>query len=482
MVYELYQDIKSRTNGDIYIGVVGPVRTGKSTFIKRVMDKLVLPNITDDNRKQRVIDEIPQSADGKIVMTTQPKFVPDAGITVNISPEVDINVRLVDCVGYLIDGVEGDERNVRTPWSSNEMTFAAASELGTRKVMAEHSTIGVVVTTDGTIADFDRANYVDAESRIVAEMKELGKPFVILLNSLRPTDEKAISLAKHLSETYNTPVICKDVLNMELDDINEILECILSEFPLVSINVETPRWLQMLPFEHPIIKHIGNCLMAKIETVNKINDYKSLLDLFAEDEFIKPIKYCKANYGNGVINVELTPQDSLFYNIMSEMCGVNILDESSLFKYIKSASVAEKEYSKLKTALDDVETRGYGIVLPSEDDVELATPIMGENVKGIKMQAKASCLHIMKVDVETEVSPMMGGGSQEMLEYLKKEYADKENELWNTMLFGKSLSVLAKENLNQKMYAMPQDAQAKLKRAVTRIVNEGKGGVLCILL
>lgn len=483
MVYELYQDIKSRTNGDIYIGVVGPVRTGKSTFIKRVMDKLVLPHISDSNRKQRIVDEIPQSADGKIVMTTQPKFVPDGGIKVELSADVDINIRLVDCVGYLIDGVEGDDRMVRTPWSDSEMSFAAASELGTQKVMTDHSTIGVVVTTDGSISDFERTNYIGAEERIIAEMKELNKPFVIVLNTLTPNSENTIAMANDMCIRYGTPVICKNVLNMEIEDVNEILECILSEFPLVSIDVEMPRWLQMLPPCHPIINHIMCTLNDNSMSLNKICEYKKLSELFAEDEYLRPIKYCKACFGDGTIKMELTPQDNLFYIIMSELCGISIDDESGLFAYIKNASVAEREYTKLKAALEDVENQGYGIVLPCEDDVQLLTPEIGENARNIKMQANATCLHIMKIDVSTEVSPIVGGGSSaEMVDYLKHEYEGRESEIWNTNLFGKSLSTLAKEGLNQKMYAMPQDAQAKLKRAVTRIVNEGRGGVLCILL
>lgn len=479
--YELYQDIKSRTNGEIYIGVVGPVRSGKSTFIKRVMDKLVLPNIADEERKKRVIDELPQSGDGKLVMTTQPKFVPDGGIKVALNDVVDISVRMVDCVGYLIDGVEGNDRNVRTPWSAEEMTFEAASEYGTRKVMAEHSTIGVVVTTDGTVADFERHQYIATEERVITEMKAIGKPFVIVLNSKAP--EKAKPLSEDIKAKYGVPCIPMDVMNMSGEDINAILESALNEFPLVSVNVDMPKWLQLLPAEHPIIAHILGKLTETVESMTKISDYRCFNELFADDEYLKPLERLKPDFGSGVINITLEPHEHMFYGIMSEMCGVDISDESSLFEYIRNASVAEKEYGKLKSALEDVDTRGYGIVLPADGEVELETPDLQQCTKTIRMTAKSTCLHIMKVDVSTEVSPIAGGGgSEEMVNYLKHEYEGREAEIWNTNLFGKPLSAIALEGLNQKMYAMPQEAQNKLRRAVTRIVNESRGGVLCILL
>lgn len=484
--FDLYQDIATRTNGDIYIGVVGPVRTGKSTFIKRVMDKLVLPNIADAARKQRVIDELPQSADGKTVMTTQPKFVPDGGIRVDMAEGVSLNIRLIDCVGYLIDKLEGESRMVKTPWSDKEMTFEDASELGTRKVMRDHSTIGVLVTTDGSITDFDRTNYIAAEERIASEMQELGKPYAIVMNTKKVNAEETKALCVALSEKYGVPVIAKNALEMELKDILEIFECILAEFPLRKICFGMPKWMQMLDYEHPIVKGIIDVVTEKTANALKMSDYKKLSDLFDNSEIIKKISGINVLYGNGCIDIELIPQDGMFYKILSEICNVAIMGEFDLFNYIKEASFAEKQFSKLKGALADVETNGYGIVMPTDEDISLQEPeFVGTGGKThIKMRANATCLHIMKVGVETDVNPIIGTGaqSQEMANYLKTEYSDKKMGLWDTNMFGKSLGVMAREGLSAKMYSMPLEAQAKLRKTVTRIVNEGRGGVLCVLL
>lgn len=484
--FDLYQDIATRTNGDIYIGVVGPVRTGKSTFIKRFMDKMVLPYLSDQARKQRIIDELPQSADGKIVMTTQPKFVPDGGVKVVLGDNVAVNVRLIDCVGYLIDNLEGESRKVRTPWSSEEMTFEQASELGTRKVMSDHSTIGILVTTDGTITDFERVNYLKAEERIAQEMKQLGKPFVILLNTKKPRAEETLALCGALREKYGVPVITKSAFDLELEDIQEILEACLCEFPIRKINFTMPRWLQMMDRDNAIISKIIAECMEKSADIVKMSEYRTLKDLFCQDDNMKQVANVKVSFGSGSITVDLLPQDKMFYRIMSEECDVDISDEFTLFKYIREASFAEKQFCKLKGALEDVETRGYGIVLPTDADIVLEAPqfMTGGSKGGVKMAATASCLHIMKVNVNTEVNPIVGSGTQaqEMVNYLRTAYEGKEMEIWDTNMFGKSLNSIAKEGINNKMYSMPQEAQAKLRKVVTRIVNEGRGGVLCVLL
>lgn len=480
----LYQDIATRTNGDIYIGVVGPVRTGKSTFIKKVMDKLVLPNMEDITRKQRVIDELPQSADGKMVMTTGPKFVPDGGVKVKMAEGVNVNVRLIDCVGYLIAGLEGEVRQVRTPWSDVEMPFEEAAEIGTRKVMREHSTIGVVVTTDGSIADFERQNYVSAEENIIKEMKECGKPFVIILNSKRPNSEETKSLKMSMEEKYGATVMIKNVLEMELEDILEVLECILYEFPIRLIELSMPKWMQMLNFNNELIQNIISVTMDKVSSMFRMRDYKCLNDLFCDDTMNK-VGDINVEFGCGCITLNIIPEDGVFYRILSEVCNIDIKDEFTLFGYIKNSNNAVKEYDKLKTALEEVEERGYGVVIPTCEEVSLDEPqfLTNGTKTNIKMTASASCLHIMKVNVETEVNPIVGGGSsQEMVKYLESEYKDNPNGLWETNMFGKTLGNIAREGLNSKMYSMPIEAQNKLRKTVGRIVNEGKGGVLCVLL
>lgn len=479
--YNLYQDIATRTNGDIYIGVVGPVRSGKSTFIKKFMDGLVLPNITDNARRTRVIDEMPQSADGKNIMTTEPKFVPDGGVKVNLAEDIEVNVRLIDCVGYMIDNMETPSRNVKTPWSTQDLPFNEAAEIGTKKVMCEHSTIGMVITTDGSVTDYDRKDYVTAEERIVAEMKNSGKPFVIVLNS--KTENK--KLAEELEEKYNVSVFVCDISNMDIKAINMLLESVLNEFPIKHINCKMPKWMQMLPMESDLIKGIIEQLYTVSEKINKMKDYVLLKDCFSESENLKKLSKIKLLYSNGSLVVELEPQEHLFYKILSEVCNVDICDETGLFKYIKDSNSAITVYEKMKTALESVEQYGYGVVIPNENEIEYSEPIIEEGVKSnISMEAKATCLHIIKVDVKTNVSPVIGSGSQaqEMVKYLKNEFSEDLNGMWKTNLLGKSMRQLATDSLSTKMYSMPADAQMKLKKTVGRIVNEGRGGVLCVLL
>lgn len=484
--YNLYQDIAERTNGDIYIGVVGPVRTGKSTFIKRFMDKLVLPHMDDITRKARVIDELPQSADGKIVMTTQPKFVPDGGVKIDIAENIGVNVRLIDCVGYLIAGVEGESRMVRTPWSDKEMTFEEAAELGTRKVMLEHSTIGVLVTTDGSVTGFERNAYQPAEERIAQELSNYSKPFAIVLNTATPDREETKRLCLSLNEKYCVPVIPKDVASMETEDFCEVLESILYEFPLRMINCDMPRWMQMLRPDNVMIQGITSKVAQAAAKVNKMRDYTLLTQIFDDDEVINKIKNMDVCFGDGSVNIELVAKEGVFYTVLSDECDVDIKDDSTLFNYIKNATFAEKQYNKMKQALNAADEGGYGVVIPADDEVELLEPeFVKSGVKtSVKMRAKASCLHIMKVDVETEVNPIIGNGvqAQEMVKYLQEEYKDNVNGIWETNMFGKTMNTLAKEGLSTKMYSMPPDAQLKLRKTVSRIVNEGKGGVLCVLL
>ncbi len=482
----LYQDIAKRTNGDIYIGVVGPVRSGKSTFLKKFMDELVLPNMTDLDRKQRVIDELPQSADGRSVMTTEPKFVPDMSANIDISEGVNVNVRLIDCVGYMINGVDNQDRQVHTPWSDKTMSFVDAAEMGTRKVMCEHSTIGIVVTTDGSVTDFAREEYVTAEENIVAEMKLSGKPFVILVNTENPMSSAAKNLSAELSIKYGVSVVAKNVSKMIIDDIQELLELILGEFPMQIMHMSFPKWMQMLPLDNVLIQKICACMMEKMIDVNKMRDYVCLKNMFSDDSEIKKLTKYQVKYASGSIVIEIEPKEELFYKVLSEVCAIEIKDESELFGYIKGATDAVKMYDKMKSALESVEESGYGIIVPSDDEIEYCTPEFIENggKKSVKMDANCTCLHVMKVSVDAKVNPIMATGvqGQEMISYLKSEYEDNIDAIWHTNMLGKELCEIAKDSLSSKMYNIPVDVQNKLRKTVCKIVNEGKGGMLCVLL
>ena len=488
MAFDIYKDIAERTGGAVYIGVVGPVRTGKSTFIKRFMETLVIPGIEDKNALERTLDELPQSADGKTIMTTQPRFVPEGSVRVNFGDGVQANVRMVDCVGYLTTGAIGHEENgrerlVHTPWSEGEIPFSEAAEIGTRKVMQNHSTIGVVVTTDGTVSELARADYVGAEERVIAEMKATGKPFVVVLNTRMPHDEQTQKLRLALQEKYDVPVHAMDVINMTDTDVNDLLTGAILEFPVREVNVDFPKWMQVLPRENALI----SAIIDRVSSLNevKMNAGERYKACFEGVEGIKSVTVT-ARLGQGAIDVTLTPEDEEFYKVLSAECGTEVKDDYKLLAYVRKQRVAGEAYEKLKTALAEVEETGYGIVRPTLDDMCLDEPqIMKQGGRfGVKLKASAPSLHIMKVDVETEVSPIVGTEQQgeDMVRYLMSEFENDPKNIWNTNIFGKSLSSLVSEGLKNKLLAMPMDAQSKLRKTVFRIVNEGKGGVVCILL
>ena len=482
----IYQDIAKRTNGDIYIGVVGPVRSGKSTFIKKFMDELVLPNISDENERVRVTDELPQSATGKAVMTTQPQFVPDKGVRIDLEGNLNVNIRLIDCVGYMVSGVENQDRMVNSPWFAHEIPFAEAGEIGTKKVMCDHSTIGIVVTTDGSVTEFARGDYEQSEERIIADMKRTNKPFIILLNTKNPDSPITEKLVQDMSAKYGVAVVAKDVSGMIVKDIQELLYCILGEFPLRMIGVTLPKWMQMLSFDSELISKVMNALADKTAYLNKMCDYEKLKDIFTADNDFNNVSDINVRFDDGSIAVNIVPKEELFYRVLSDCCGVDVKDESALFGYIKNASRAIKISSKMDKALEAVEQFGYGVVVPNEDEIAYNTPEIEVNgsKKNIKMTADCSCLHIMKVDIQTSVNPIIGVGAQaqDMINYLESEYDENLDEIWQTNMFGKKLCDIAKDGLSQKMYAMPPEAQNKMRKTVCRIVNEGRGGVLCVLL
>lgn len=489
--YDIYKDIATRTGGDIYLGVVGPVRTGKSTFITKFMQTMVLPNINNKLQKQIATDEMPQSADGKTIMTTQPRFIPANGVKVQFKNKVSANFRLVDCVGYFVDGAVGHEENgsprlVKTPWSQKEIPFENAAEIGTKKVITDYSTIGIVVTTDGSFTDIPRRNYVDAENRVVNELKQLNKPFVIVLNCKDKTSESSIKLATELEGKYEVPVICVNVLEMGQEEISSILEKVLYEFPMSEFNVDMPKWMKVLPIDNPIIKQTIKSIKARAQEVSKMSDFFRLSDLFEDSDKFDNMELCDINLGCGVADFKLNAKDGVYFDVLSSECDEDIKDDYDLMVYIKSFAQEKKKFSKIKNALNDAEQNGYGVVLPTTEEMNLEEPILvkqGANY-GVKLKASAPSLHIMKVDVSTEVSPTVGSEKQgkDLVDFIMQKFENNPQGLWDTNMFGKSLYDLMNEGLASKITAIPKDAQGKMRRTLTKMVNENKGGMICILL
>lgn len=488
--FEIYDDIKSRTNGDIYIGVVGPVRVGKSTFITNFMQKLVLPNITEKNAKERTIDELPQSADGKTIMTTQPHFVPNEAVRIKVA-NAEMKVRMIDCVGYLAQGVMGHveddkPRLVKTPWSEEELPFEEAAELGTSKVIKEHSTIGIVVTTDGSVTDIPRSNYIEAEERVVNEMKECGKPFVLVLNCKNPNSNENKKLTTSLNAKYEVPVIALNALELKDEDVDKVFESILMEFPVKSIQIQMPKWMRALDFNSDIITEVAQEMKKMGSNMLKLSDANKNQIAFAESNCFDPITVSTIDAGDGIIKFNVIPKEGLFYQVLSKECGYEIKDDFELVGYIKELAVAKLEYDKIKGALEEVKQTGYGIVEPRREDLELGEPeiIKQGNRFGVKIKASAPSLHIMRVDVETEVTPLVGteDQSQDLAKNLVEQFENDPEAIWDTNILGKSLFSLVGDNINSKIVMMPVEAQRKMRKTLARIVNEGKGGVLCILL
>lgn len=487
----IYQDIAKRTDGDIYIGVVGPVRTGKSTFIKKFMELLVLPNIDNEFKKERAIDELPQSASGRTIMTTEPKFIPNEAIEISLDGNVKMKTRLVDCVGYLVNNAIGyleDDmpRMVKTPWSEEEMPFETAAELGTKKVIVEHSTVGIIITTDGTVTDIPRDEYVFAEERVVKELRELNKPFIMLMNSQNPTDSYTISLANELSEKYGTTVIPINCLNLNLEDINFIFSKLLYEFMVERIEVKYPKWIDGLDTNNELKINLFNNMKNAFANVKRLKDINETYKKLEDCEEVKNASVEEINLGNGIVKVKAELDESLFYNILTEITGMTIKDEGELFSCISSFAKIKKEYDKMSYALHEVNEKGYGIVTPKMEDLILEEPeIVKQGSKyGVKLKAKAPSIHMIKINTETEVSPIVGSEkqSEDLVKYLLSEFENDPKKIWESNIFGKSLHELVNEGLQNKLAKMPEEAQIKLQETLQRIVNEGSGGLICIIL
>lgn len=489
--FEIYNDIAKRTNGDIYVGVVGPVRTGKSTFISKFMQSSILANIADEYEKQRTIDEMPQSGAGTTVMTMQPKFVPSEAVEVDFGSDVSAKVRLVDCVGYAIKGVGGFEDNgtprmVKTLWSEKEIPFEEAAEIGTHKVIAEHSTIAVLVTTDGTITGIPRENYVEAEERVVAELKENNKPFVVILNSRVPNMPETIELKNVLEEKYNVPVLALNIASINADDITNIIKNILMEFPIKEINFSLPNWAMALPYDDEFIQDILAKIKENTFDIAKMRDYEKLLSIFEASDEIKGVEVAKLDLSTGDIVFKILMSDELYYKMLSKECGEEIADDYALMKYVKEMSVVKAEYSKIKSALDMVKETGYGVVNPSVGDLVLEEPeiVTKNGNSSLKLKATAPSLHIMRVDVSAELCPAVGSAEQSgsLVSYMMNEFENNKQELWNKNMFGKPMNELVKDSIDSKLAGLPEEVQVKMRKTLTKIVNERKGGVICILL
>ncbi len=489
--YNIYSDISKRSGGDVYIGVVGPVRTGKSTFIKKFMDLLVIPNIENAFRRERTRDELPQSSAGRTIMTTEPKFIPNEAVEVSLSNNAKFNVRMIDCVGYIIDSSLGyiednAPRMVKTPWSDSEIPFAEAAEIGTHKVICEHSNIGLVITTDGTITDIPREDYVEAENRVICELKELGKPFVVLLNSVYPMSPAALDAKAKIEAKHNVPVIPVNCAELNRDDINGIIEKVLFEFPLKEIGVDMPDWVDVLDNDHWLKKDVFGNLLSSIQNVSKISDATMISDSLANCDSITSSEIKNISLGEGTVRIKVNTNEDLYYKILGEETGFEITGKDSLMSLMRTLSKTKQEYDKISAALEEVKATGYGIVSPGIEELTLEEPeIVKQGGKfGVRLRASAPSIHMIRADIETAVSPIVGTEkqSEELVHYLLKEFEVDPKSIWDTNIFGKSLHDLVNEDLRGKLMRMPDDARFKLQETLQRIINEGSGGLICIIL
>lgn len=489
--FDIYKDIAERTGGDIYIGVVGPVRTGKSTFIKRFMDLLVLPNIVNTHTRERAKDELPQSASGKTIMTTEPKFVPNEAVEISLGDATDVRVRMIDCVGYLIPDAEGHmdgemPRMVHTPWAEVPMPFLDAAEMGTKKVITDHSTIGIVVTTDGTVTELPRGNYEEAEERVVTELREMGKPFIILLNTATPYSADTQSLRAEMQEKYGVPVLAVNVAQLKAEDIRKILEEMLYQFPIRELRFFFPGWVETLGQDHWLKQDLITALREVMAKTDKLADVPEAVETLSEQGFLKNAYTDHILPGEGAADIAISFDDSLFYRILSETVDMPIENDYALISTIRMLSQTKQEYDKIAEALNEVKQKGYGVVTPVFEEISLEKPEVFKQGSryGIKLRAKGESIHLIKADVETEVSPIIGNEEQskEFIDHLISDYEEEPEKIWDLNIFGRTLSSMVNDGMQNKIYRMPEDAQMKLQETLQKIVNEGSGGLICIIL
>lgn len=489
--YHIYEDIAKRTDGAVYLGVVGPVRTGKSTFIKKFMETLVLPGIEADARRERAIDELPQSSSGKTIMTTEPKFIPNEAVEICLGDNAKFKVRLIDCVGYIVPSAlgyieENAPRMVQTPWFSEAIPFNQAAEIGTKKVITEHSTIGLVVTTDGSFGEIPRADYVDAEERVVEELSAINKPFVIVLNSATPDAVQTQGLAANLREKYEVPVVVANCNELTENDIRTVLEHVLFEFPVREVMIRIPGWIDRLDNGHWLKQSVYDSIIESANPIRKLSEIPHTAAAIGGNEYLASATLSGIDLGRGLAIVDLRPVDGLFYRVLGEETGLDIKDDENLISIVGELVEKQKKYDRISDALDEVNEKGYGIVTPSIDELHLEEP---EIVKqggrfGVKLKASAPSIHMIKANINTEISPIVGSEkqSEELVKYLLDEFDESPKMIWESNIFGKSLHELVNEGLHSKLAHMPEDARQKLQDTLQRIINDGSGGLICIIL
>ena len=488
---ELLSSIARRGNGEIYLGVVGPVRTGKSTFIKRFIENLVVPSISDEYEKKRCLDEIPQSAQGKTIMTTEPKFVPSNGAKIKVD-DFEADIKLVDCVGFVIpnalgyEDADGNPRMIKTPWFQDSVPFVEAAEIGTEKVIKDHSTIGIVVTTDGSFGELRREDYLDAEEKVIGELISIGKPFIIVLNSSRPNSEETRGLAESLQNTYNVPAIPMNVETMEEKDILEVLKQALYEFPVMDIAIDMPEWVHVLPNTHEIKSHYLEKIKESVMSVSKVRDVEEIITHFTDSEIISKAYISELDTASGVVHLRLESSDELYQNVLKSLVGDAATSKAGLLKVFTTYAEGKEELDSIKDALKMAKSTGYGIVYPTLKDMKLDTPeiIKQGNRYGVKLKAKASSIHLMKVDVESTFEPIIGSElqSKELINYIMKDYQTDPSSIWKSEIFGRSLDVIVKEGIQAKLSIMPENTRYKLSQTVTKIVNKGSSNLIAFVL
>ena len=487
--FDLYKDIQMRTGGEIYLGVIGPVRTGKSTLIKRIMDLLVLPNLPEGPEKERVLDELPQSGSGRTITTTEPKFLPKEAFNLKLSEDLELKLRLIDCVGYMVDGAVGhteddQPRMVKTPWSEEKIPFVKAAEIGTRKVMQDHSTIGIVVTCDGSFSDIPREQYIEPENRTISEMKKLGKPFIVILNSSRPYGDTAQKLAKELEEQYQVPVLPLNCEQMRKEDISLIFENILKEFPITDVEFYIPKWVEMQSVDSEIKKDLLEQIKKIMGRIGRVQDVTAE-NVNMESPYITRVKLDHLNLSNGKVSVLVDVDEKYYYEMLSQMTGEEILGEYELMKLLKELSNMRKEFAKVSYAIDAVRQRGYGVVMPIREEITLEEPaIVKQGSKyGVKLKATAPSIHMIRANIETEISPLVGtqAQAQDLIKYIGQS-GKEDGAIWGTNIFGKSIEELVEDGIKSKVYQIGEESQVKLQETKQKIVNDSNGGMVCIII
>ena len=488
--FDVYNDIQARTGGEIYIGVVGPVRTGKSTFIKRFMDLLITPGIEDVHSRERAIDELPQAAAGKTIMTTEPKFIPKEAAEIALNDETKVKIRLIDCVGYMVDGASGHienehERMVRTPWYEHEIPFTQAAELGTKKVINDHSTIGIVITTDGSFGDIPRNNYLLPEEKTIEELKRLGKPFIVVLNTNKPYSNETVKIAEEIEQKYDVTVMAVNCEQLKKEDIHNIMENILSVFPITELNFYMPKWAEMLPPDHWLKQDLIASVKSMFQNISRIKDANSS-NFGTDSEYVKRFKVEKVDMQDGTVSVNVEFDDMYYYKILSDLIGVPITGEYQLISTIRELAAKRSEFEMVSQAVEQVKSKGYGIVSPLKDEIRIDEPeIMKHGSKyGVKIKANAPSIHMIRAEIMTEVAPIVGTEEQakDLITYINENAKENPEGIWETNIFGKSIRQLVDEGISSKVGKLTDDSQLKLQETMQKIINDSNGGLICIII